>query len=189
DRPAPSVATPLAAEAPALSTAAPMDAPRGTAAAPPGVPLADLGTALRQDVLRLQQEARAAGSLDRLATERSGGGARTEIELAPAELGKLRIVLQSSERGLHVQIAVERPETLDLVRRHVEGLHRNLLADGVSLSGLDIGTGTGTQAGKRDPGAADQHPQGPGLSATDDIAPAPPPPLRTTSSGRLDIRV
>jgi hypothetical protein len=47
-----------------------------------------------------------------------------EIRLSPEELGHVRMSLHSVDGGLSVQIGVERPETLDLIRRHLPDLER-----------------------------------------------------------------
>jgi|GEM_PF-5028611 len=53
----------------------------------------------------------------------STGDARvTEIALNPAELGKVRMKLRTSESGLHLDIAADRPEISNLLRRHIDGL-------------------------------------------------------------------
>ncbi|WP_165352814.1 flagellar hook-length control protein FliK [Loktanella sp. IMCC34160] len=46
----------------------------------------------------------------------------TEIALDPVELGKVKLRLTGSEHGMSVLIIAERPETADLMRRHVEML-------------------------------------------------------------------
>lgn len=77
----------------------------------------------------------------------------TELELAPADLGRLKLVLQTGEKGLQLAVTVERPEMVETVRRHLEGLHRSLIADGIVLDEIDIGTGSGggSQSGPRNP--------------------------------------
>lgn len=46
-----------------------------------------------------------------------------EISLSPEELGKVKMTLQISDTGsMTVVVAVERPETLELMRRNVDGL-------------------------------------------------------------------
>jgi flagellar hook-length control protein FliK len=49
-----------------------------------------------------------------------------EIRLSPEELGSVRLTLQPTDGGLTVQITAERPETLDLMRRHLPDLAREL---------------------------------------------------------------
>ncbi|MFV0512260.1 MAG: flagellar hook-length control protein FliK [Jhaorihella sp.] len=67
---------------------------------------------------------------------------RVEIALAPEELGRVRMALVTSEAGVSVSIGAERPETLALMRRHIEQLASDLrqlgYADvGFSFSGGD----------------------------------------------------
>lgn len=49
-----------------------------------------------------------------------------EIRLSPEELGRVRLSMTPGEAGLVVQLSAERPETLDLLRRHVELLAADL---------------------------------------------------------------
>lgn len=44
---------------------------------------------------------------------------RREIMLQPEELGRVRLALSASETAVNVSITVERPETLDLMRRYI----------------------------------------------------------------------
>lgn len=57
-------------------------------------------------------------------------GGQTELRLNPEELGRVRLSLAGSEGGLTVTIAAERPETADLLRRHIDGLAREFEALG-----------------------------------------------------------
>jgi len=60
-----------------------------------------------------------------------------EVTLKPEELGKVRLTFLPSETGLHVTVLADRPETLDLMRRHFDLLESELRAlgyEGVSLS-------------------------------------------------------
>lgn len=53
-------------------------------------------------------------------------GATTEIALNPEELGRVRISLTAGDTGLTVAIIAERPETVDLMRRNIDLLTREL---------------------------------------------------------------
>lgn len=112
--------------------------------------------------------------------------ARTvEIELAPADLGRLRLVLHTNERGLHLAVSIERPEMVETVRRHLDGLNRALISEGVTLDSVDIGTGDrrGREpAGDGAPPPRIADPDTPEPSST----PLPPPPVRLPD-GRLDL--
>jgi hypothetical protein len=45
-----------------------------------------------------------------------------EISLNPEELGRVRLAMSSTETGIVVNVLAERPETSDLMRRHIAGL-------------------------------------------------------------------
>ncbi|MGJ8618572.1 MAG: flagellar hook-length control protein FliK [Sulfitobacter sp.] len=45
-----------------------------------------------------------------------------EITLRPEELGRVRLSVTPSEHGIIVNVLAERPETLDLMRRHIGAL-------------------------------------------------------------------
>jgi flagellar hook-length control protein FliK len=45
-----------------------------------------------------------------------------EITLSPEELGRVRMSLSSTEAGIVVNVLTERPETADLMRRHISNL-------------------------------------------------------------------
>ena len=49
-------------------------------------------------------------------------GRPVEITLSPEELGRVRLALSSSEAGVIVNVLAERPETMDLLRRHIGSL-------------------------------------------------------------------
>ncbi|WP_159086909.1 flagellar hook-length control protein FliK [Loktanella sp. Alg231-35] len=46
----------------------------------------------------------------------------TEISLNPEELGRVRLSMTASEGGITLNIAADRPETMDLLRRHIDAL-------------------------------------------------------------------
>jgi flagellar hook-length control protein FliK len=53
-----------------------------------------------------------------------------EIPLNPDELGRLRLSISTSDIGLVVSVVAERPETLDLLRRHISTLGQEFQALG-----------------------------------------------------------
>jgi len=120
--------------------------------------------------------------------QRSDG--TTEFTLSPEELGKVRITLQpespTSDRVI-VMLSFDRPETLDLFRRHADQLSAALQAAGYAGSSLgfaqsDSGNGKGAGMG---PGRTVSEP------LDDHAAPAlgPPPPPRAAGTGALDLRL
>ena len=149
------------------------------------------GVSLTQLRPTVQQEIRALSTQLALSDGPSEPRNRTtEVELAPAELGRLKLTLHTTERGLHLTVFVDRPESLEQVRRHLEGFHRSLISEGVRLDSVDIGAG---DRGPRDHGAATR----PNAEASpqDDLGEAgisSPSPLATgrpSGDGRLDIRL
>nr|WP_254444879.1 flagellar hook-length control protein FliK [Ruegeria atlantica] len=63
-----------------------------------------------------------------------------EVALNPEELGRVSIVLNSREDGLHMTILAERPETLDMMRRHLSVLETEFQNFGLGDLSLDLGT-------------------------------------------------
>lgn len=55
-----------------------------------------------------------------------------ELTLSPEELGRLRMSFQTEGSALHVILSFERPDTLDLMRRHIDQLAQEMRAFGMS---------------------------------------------------------
>lgn len=132
---------------------------------------------------------------DVIVAQREGS---TEIMLNPHELGRVKVTISGDSAVLHVGLVVERPETLDLVRRHADLLVRELRQGGVEQPLLDFmaqgdpqGSG-GQSAGRQEALFADQHDRGVrGGSAAGIVAePARPATQRGRADGtRIDIRI
>lgn len=111
-------------------------------------------------------------------------GDRTEIALAPEELGRIRLVLSGPERG-QITLWAERPDTLDLVRRNADLLTQQLSEAGVTADSLDF------RQDDRRSGAAAPPPE----PIDGDAAQTAPPALRVSlapvplSDRRIDIRL
>jgi flagellar hook-length control protein FliK len=71
---------------------------------------------------------------------RHGRDGRVEVSLSPEELGRLRLTLHGSADGMHVTIQADRPETQDLLRRHIAQLQQDIRALGYSDVSFDFGT-------------------------------------------------
>ncbi|NNV64938.1 MULTISPECIES: flagellar hook-length control protein FliK [unclassified Roseobacter] len=69
----------------------------------------------------------------------------TEIALDPPELGRVRMVFSLVEGALTLSITADRPETLDLMRRHMD-----LLSQEFSRAGLG-GTAFSFSGGEENP--------------------------------------
>lgn len=116
------------------------------------------------------------------------------MSLAPEELGHLRLSVETSDAGLRVVIEAARPETADLMRRHVEALRHELRQEGLGSVSVSIGGGDGQRgesAPERGPGRGWSAPSawmaGPESAAA--LSPASSATARATgSSGRIDLR-
>ncbi|WP_157136458.1 flagellar hook-length control protein FliK [Sagittula stellata] len=104
-----------------------------------------------------------------------------ELRLAPEELGRIRMYLHSGEHGIVVNIQADRTETLDLMRRHVDELARNLADAGYENAGFTFGD--------------DQRQRDTSLGDPLDLVPAvdeelaPLPSIETDGADGLDIRM
>jgi hypothetical protein len=94
---------------------------------------------------------------------------QVELRLDPPELGSVRFQMDQRSADLVVTIIAERPDTLDLMRRHGDQLLADLRQAGFQGASLSFGTSHG-QAGQGMPQTQDL--------ATD--APTEPPPFFTT---------
>ncbi|MFD3191731.1 flagellar hook-length control protein FliK [Sedimentitalea sp. HM32M-2] len=68
-------------------------------------------------------------------------GKPVEISLNPQELGRVRMALTTSETGVTVVIQSERPETLDLMRRHIDQLAQEFQQLGYENTSFQFGNG------------------------------------------------
>ncbi len=111
-----------------------------------------------------------------------------EVRLQPEELGRVRLTMVAAEAGLNIQVTAERPETLDLIRRHIDMFESDLRDqgfDGMSFS--FAGEGSDTSDGRnRDGVPEDRIGTRPGNDkSTVAVVGAPSP----HANGKLDIRI
>jgi hypothetical protein len=175
--------------APALGEAAPA-AVFGAAEPLPEAPANMPAPAASRQPPHLRPEV-AAGAAQQVAVALSHGPEGTvEIVLDPAELGPVRVGLSGSEGSIAVQITADRPETLDLFRRHADLLARELREAGYGTVSFDFGS----QTPGRDQRSAPGHgysgalPGDPAAAAAPPAAsPRTPPPA--ARAGGLDLRL
>ncbi len=91
-----------------------------------------------------------ASQLAQAVSQTSGG--TTDITLNPRELGHVRLSLQAIDGTMYVAIAAERPETAELMRRHIDSLAQEFRGLGYqdvsfSFSGRQGGNGPGQDTG------------------------------------------
>lgn len=132
----------------------------------------------------------AAGALLRQVSEAVSAAADAqsdviELKLKPEELGQLRFRFGHAEGGLVLNVVADRPETLDLLRRHVDQLARHL---------SDLGFGSASFSfsdGQSHSGTGDQTAHAlPNIEGTPSESPAPPRETANASAtDGLDLRM
>ncbi len=122
-----------------------------------------------------------------------GADGRVELTLSPAELGRVEITLQSRDGGMSISLNAERPETLELLRRHIDLLAADMRQFGMTdLSfsfGRETAGGSDENENQRQGGsdAADRrNPGDPRAARTED---APAPLHQSNAIARLDLRI
>ncbi len=81
-----------------------------------------------------------------------------ELSLNPEELGRVRMSMASTDQGLVMHITSERPETLDLLRRNIDQLHRDLSDLGYTRVDFTFGDQRRGQPGASDPARFEPRP-------------------------------
>ena len=104
----------------------------------------------------------------------------TEITLDPPELGKVKFQMATTENTAQVVLSAERPETGDLLRRHVEQLARELADLGYSDVQFQFASDRQNQGGATPPDTVK-------ADTTETSETAPPTPM-TVITG-LDLRI
>ncbi|WP_224816471.1 flagellar hook-length control protein FliK [Hasllibacter sp. MH4015] len=110
-----------------------------------------------------------------------------ELALDPPELGRLRLQITEVAGVLTLSIHADRPETVDLMRRHLDLLAQEFARSGLDAPSVRIAQDDGGGGNSARHGA----PRGGDDADTNETA-APQPErtvLRVTADGGLDIRV
>lgn len=184
---APDKSTPLAVDAPAAADPAPerfsdllplTDAPRS----PHAITRADQA---RADLAR-----HVAAQLANASTRLAEG--QTELRLNPEELGRVTLRLTTEDNHVMLHVTAERPETSDLMRRHLGMLEQSYRALGYERIEISINGGR-TDAQGRQGGDGARTGAGPALSTAEQpadptVTPLKPPP-GIPSGDRVDIRL
>lgn len=123
-----------------------------------------------------------AGQLAAVITAKPGGGS-VEIALNPDELGKVAITLTARDDGMHMVIAADRQETLDLMRRHISILSSEFRDLGLGNLSFDLGTSSNAQQD-------DETPSGQSVVLTAETETETfDPHLRASPNRALDLRL
>ena len=112
-------------------------------------------------------------------------GGPIEITLKPEELGRVRIQVIAADNGVNLSIVTDRPETMDLLRRHIDQLaqdYRQMGYDRISFSFAAGGDQRGSEGQKYGQTQAWAQPES--LANM----PESPPPEQIASDG-IDIRL
>ena len=113
-----------------------------------------------------------------------------EVTLSPEELGRVRMTLTTSDSGLTLAMVVDRPETLDLMRRNIEHLAKDFRDLGFQNLSFSFAQGhdPGPQAKPQPAASGDGDTSRPGPEI--DPRPASAPTSTVSSPGKgVDIRV
>ncbi|MBZ8117525.1 flagellar hook-length control protein FliK [Roseovarius sp. LXJ103] len=109
-----------------------------------------------------------------------------ELTLNPAELGRVRLALAPGDGVMMVTVLADRPETLDLMRRHIDMLAQELRAIGYGSTAFSFGQDSGgSKAGGFAPGDSTSDTQ----TTANDALETPPPEAPLATMDRLDIRL
>lgn len=142
-------------------------------------PLSAPAQAARAEVARA-----IAGQMAAAIQARPGSGA-IEIALNPEELGRVSIVMNGRDDGFHLTIAAERPETLDLMRRHIAVLSEEFQKLGYGDLSFDLGNSSDSQQNPLD----HQQANSVDLTPQDHGAQAAPFPKNTAPGRGIDMRL
>lgn len=149
------------------------------------------GDGLRADQPRADV-ARAVGN-QLVEAVRHGPNGNTEVALNPEELGRVRLGMTAQDGALHVSVMAERPETQDMLRRHIGQLQTDFRALGYTDVTFDFGQG-GEQTARRPapepPVTASGDGADPGRTGGDMAAPSSAEASRiVATTARLDLRI
>lgn len=151
---------------------------------PSGQTMRDMPSGLPPAAARAETTRAVAGQLAAVISARPGAGG-VEIALNPEELGRVSITLNGRDDGMHLIIMAERPETLDLMRRHMAILSAEFERLGYGDLSLDLGMSGDA------PHDGDTSQQDPAFSPTEagDTAETLARPIPTSPEQGLDMRL
>lgn len=112
-----------------------------------------------------------------------------EISLSPEELGRVRLTLHAADQGMTVSIQTERPETLDLMRRHIDSLAREMRDLGYESLSFNFGQPNGEERFTQDMTGSEGRPQPEDASFEPVTTPTAPPPQEGAGASGLDLRL
>lgn len=118
----------------------------------------------------------------------------THLRFSPSELGAIDIAFRSGYSGLAIHVHADRPESGEMLRRHIGLLQQELMDSGVNDSGLSFSDGSKNNDASHNErhdisprAVAETHGKPP--AREDRAGTVPEQPLLTLSGGRLDMRL
>lgn len=109
-----------------------------------------------------------------------------ELSLNPEELGRVRMSIATGEGGITVHVLAERPETLDLMRRHIDQLAREFQALGYESINFAFNEGSSDRdAGTDGDGSTSESAQ----TTAEDAISEPTAPITLVPSSGVDLRL
>ena len=114
---------------------------------------------------------------------------KVEIALRPEELGRVRMVLSTTELGITVSIIAERSETLDLMRRHIDQLAEEFRELGYQNIGFEFSGGESSSDSDGDSSDPQSHIPANPDDQRDAVGSVPIQTARASLSSGLDLRL
>lgn len=115
----------------------------------------------------------------------AAGGRPVDIALNPEELGRVRMALSTTDGSVTLHVMAERPETLDLMRRHIAELAQEFRSIGYGNINFSF---AGGDTNERD-GGQDQSSAGDPVANAPEVETLAQHPLSTAPEPGLDIRL
>lgn len=123
------------------------------------------------------------------------GERNMEVSLNPEELGRVKMRVSTSETGIVMTIQTERPETGDLMRRHINELAEEFRKMGFQDISFEFSSGDSAFGGQAEQGLSDGSGSSAGIlgtdtdmAITDEVADTQMKDLRLGATG-VDMRV
>jgi flagellar hook-length control protein FliK len=113
-----------------------------------------------------------------------------ELALNPEELGRVKMSISASDGGITVSLLAERPETLDLMRRHIDQLAREFQTLGYASINFAFTAGQENKSAEKGSSGEDQSKDGSEQKSEHHALGADPLiPIRLNLSTGLDLRL
>ncbi len=119
----------------------------------------------------------------------NGANGTVDVTLSPEELGRLTLSLSAQDGALAVTVAADRPETLDLIRRHLDLLQQEARDAGFTGLSFDFGNPKGGDSPPRQPAQFGTGGDVPSVALPQQTHAPRPIQNLTGPTGGLDIRL